>query len=282
MTSSPLGCIIIAANDEASVIARTLAHLTEVVERGLVDVVVVCNGCRDATADIARGFLGVRVLEIAQPSKVAALRAGDLVATPGPRMYLDADVELTGVAALETFRALERGALAGRPPHGFDTDGAHWAVRRWYAVRERLPSVSRNLWGAGCYALSEGGRARFDEFPDVLGDDLFINSLFGPAEIVIVDTDPIVVHTPRAVTDLLRIKGRSYRSQGTDGVGDDDAVMSAGQRAQLHDLWRLLRREPHRAGDVGVYVVLVGLARLRARWGRAQRWERDISSRQAG
>ena len=277
--SPAIGSIVIAAHDEEAVIARCLEHLADHVRRGHLEVVVVCNGCRDRTADVARTFPGVRVEEMARPSKTAALRAGDDVATTWPRIYLDADVEMTGPAAVATLQALSGSALAARPPRRYDCDGAHWVVRRWYGVRERLPSVANALWGAGCYGLSVEGRARFDAFPEVVADDLFINSLFSAQEVTIVATDPIIVHTPLRLADLMRILRRRYRSQDPRWLETGPTPVSPGQRRQLRDLGALLRREPTRVVDVTVYVALITLARLRARWGPAPRWERDNSSR---
>ena len=57
--------------------------------------VVVCNGCHDRTAEVARQVAPLAtVVEIPVASKVAALNAGDAVARYFPRFYLDADIEL--------------------------------------------------------------------------------------------------------------------------------------------------------------------------------------------
>lgn len=274
-----LGSVVIAAHNEEAVIARTLGHLGGVVAEGLVDVVVVCNGCRDRTAEVARGFPGVRVVELAEPSKTGALREGDRLAVPGPRIYLDADIDLTGRAAVDTLRALGGGAVSGRPPRRFDTTGAVWVVRRWYAVRERLTSMDRGLWGAGCYAVSVEGRTRFGEFPEVLADDVFIDGLFDEDEITIVPTDPVIIRTPRTVADQLLILRRKHRSlQQVVSYTPQDTLPSR-QQSHLGELQALLRREPNRALDAAVYIGLIALARLRARIGPAPRWERDESSR---
>ncbi|MFH8251581.1 glycosyltransferase [Microbacterium sp. B2969] len=272
------GTIIIAAHNEAAVIGRTLDALSDLADTPEIGVIVVCNGCTDDTAAVAAGHRGVDVADLSVASKVAALREGDRLAGPGPRVYLDADVVLTARAAADLIDALSEGAIAGRPRHVFDASRASRIVRAWYRVRQLLPSIDSALWGAGCYALSSAGRARFAEFPEFISDDLFIDSLFAPEEVTIVDTDPLVVTTPRRLADLLRILRRSYRSQSE--VAENSVGLSKGQRGQLADLGRLLRRSPRRVVDVMIYVAVIGYARLQTRASRpGERWERDASSR---
>jgi glycosyltransferase involved in cell wall biosynthesis len=273
------GFVIIAAHNEETVIERCLDSLREAIAAG-VRVAVVCNGCTDRTADLARGHSGVAVLELGVASKAAALRAGDTLVNGGARIYLDADVVMTSRAVLDVLAALQDDhALVGRPPVRFDYANAGFLVRRWYAVRERLPSIQGALWGAGCYALSDTGRARFGQFPDLVSDDLFIDSLFARDERLIVATDPVVARTPRAVADLVRILQRSYRTQRE--VHAAGHGVSAAQRGQLHDIVGLLRRRPGQSGDVLVYVAIVVFSRLRARRAGPAQWERDQSSRDA-
>ncbi|MCY7290235.1 MAG: glycosyltransferase [Cryobacterium sp.] len=278
---APLGAIVIAAHNEEAVIARCLAALSSVIVSGAAQVIVVCNGCGDNTAVIARGFDSVEVVELEVASKVGALRTGDQLAVPGPRIYLDADVVMTGAAAMAVLRILSTGGtLAVRPPISFDSTGASWPVRRWYEVRQRLPSISRALWGAGTYALSVEGRARFGEFPDIVSDDLYIDSLFSAVDIDIVDTDPVIVTTPRRTGDLLKILIRTYRTQGDVQRDASRIPISSGQRGQLRDISSLVRRERGLLVSAAVYAVLIVIARLRARLRpRHGTWERDDSSR---
>ena len=282
---APPFSIIIAAHNEADVIGRCLDSLAAVAVDGSAHVIVVCNGCVDSTADFARGRPGVTVVELSTASKTAALRAGDREAVGGPRLYLDADVVMTASAARAVARVLREGkTLAARPPTHFDTTHASWPVRRWYEIRQQLPSISTALWGSGTYALSVAGRELFDEFPDIVSDDLFIDQLIAADERVIVDTDPVTVHTPRRLADLLRILNRSYRTQHEVGTGTAASPrVSSGQRSQITDLQNLLRRRPSQLMSVLVYMAVIAAARLRARFvAPSVAWERDNSSRVGG
>ncbi|MDH6238271.1 glycosyltransferase [Cryobacterium sp. CG_9.6] len=277
-----MGSVVIAAHNEALVIARCLLALSPAVLAGDLDVIVVCNGCVDSTADIARSFTGVRVVEIAVASKTAALRAGDVIARRGPRIYLDADVVMTSRAALDVMAELSHGpALGGRPPVRFETAGSEWAVQSWYRIRVQLPSIQNVLWGAGTYALSTAGRARFTEFPNIVSDDLFIDNLIGTDERVIVSTDPVIVHAPRRSVDLVKILKRTYRTQSDVPLTARATPVSASQRGQLADVWALVRADPRQICDVVLYVAMITLARVQAKLAPAgTRWERDTSSRE--
>jgi GT2 family glycosyltransferase len=110
------GAVIIPAYNEAAVIARTLMPLSQASVDGLFEVIVVCNGCTDRTADVARSVPGVQVVELVQGSKPAALNAGDEAATLWPRLYLDADIEICATAVLAVLDRLSEGdVLAARP-----------------------------------------------------------------------------------------------------------------------------------------------------------------------
>jgi len=277
--ADPVGNVIIAAYNEEAVIGRALSALGDVAT-GRLRVIVVCNGCIDATASVARRFPGVTVVELDQASKVLALRTGDLLAGPGPRIYLDADVVMTGHAVRDTARLLHNeNALAARPPVHFDSTAASWPMRRWYAVRAQLPSITGRLWGAGVYALSESGRARFGEFPELVSDDTFIDALFANDEVSIVQTEPVSVCIPRTTTDLMKIMRRSYRTQAEVVAVAGPIGLSDGQRGQARDLIALLKRRPVAVLDVALYVAIVAAARVSAGRARYTTWERDESSR---
>lgn len=276
MASRLSGSIIVPAHNEASVIRRTLRPLAGLVDDGI-ELIVVANGCSDATAHEASAAApGATVIETSIPSKTHAIRLGELAATAMPRLYVDADVVLTPLAAKETLSALAAGAIAARPPLVYDSEAATWPVQCYYRARRAMPSLYKHAWGAGVYGLSRSARSRFDEFPDVVGDDLWVDSLLRPGELVVVPTDPVVVSTPRDSSNLLGILRRGMRSK--DSMTAMKQNVAGTERSTARDLLAVARSGPHGVVDAAVYAGFAVAARLTDR--RSQhRWERDVSSR---
>lgn len=279
-TPGLLGSVVIPTHNEAAVIRRCLDALLTGFCPGELDVVIACNGCSDDTADLVRSSgLTVRVIEIDAASKSAALRVAEEQLTAFPRLYLDADVILTGASARRVLERLRAGpALAARPPIRYDTRRSALPVRSYYRARVRAPAVMGSLWGAGIYGLSEAGRARFGPYPDVTAEDLFVDQQFQRSEIEIVNCAPVLVNAPRRTSDLLRILRRTYQ-----GNAENRSFSSAPQTSPMftvRDLARAALTQPHRAVDVTVYLTLAALARLTLTIAAPARWERDSSSRE--
>lgn len=285
-----VGSVVIPAHNEASVIGRCLDALLVGFAQGEIDVVVVCNGCGDDTAEVARSYgHPVHVIELDAASKAAALRAGDAAARAFPRLYLDADVVLEGAAARLVIERLNAGALAARPPIRYDSSRSSGPVRSYYRARTHVPAVLRSLWGAGVYGLSEAGRSRFDAFPDVIADDLWLDRQFSVDEVVIVDCAPVVVAAPRRAGDLVRVLRRTYtgKAEHRTESGLDERAMKITART-LADLQRHAWRGPRDALDAATYAAFATVARLALRLASVSvatpgatstRWERDESSR---
>jgi glycosyltransferase involved in cell wall biosynthesis len=279
--------IVIPAHNEAAVITRALTAVLAGAGGHQVEVVVACNGCTDGTADVVRATgLPVRTIEVSEASKIAALRAADAVATGFPRIYLDADVVLTGAAAVRLAEELRAGpALAGRPPLRYDTGSASFLVRRYYAARSRLPEVLGSLWGAGVYALTADGHARVTPWPDVLADDLYVDRSFRRDEITVMAADPVVVRVPRTAGVLLRVLERNYRGRQDEPpvVGAVTSTASSSTTGRTAGgVLRLVVRRPYQGLDVAVYLGFAVLARWRLRRNRSgsEIWGRDESSRE--
>ena len=281
MTNSQvLGSVVIPAHNEAAVISRCLDALLNGFSSGELDVVVACNGCTDSTADVVRSS-GYEVLETEVPSKPAALRAAEEVLTGFPRLYLDADVVLTGAAARQVLDHLRHGpALAARPPIKYDTERSSALVRSYYRARIEIPAVMNSVWGAGAYGLSEEGRARFTSYPDVTADDLFVDQHFRPEEIEIVDTTPVIVTAPRQARDLLRILRRTYRGNSENRLlPGDEKEKEAKTSSTVRDLAHFAGSGPANATDAAVYAAMAALARFTVTVSPPTGWERDNGSR---
>jgi glycosyltransferase involved in cell wall biosynthesis len=273
------GAVIVPAYNEAAVIKRSLSPLSHAAVDGFIELIVVCNGCTDDTADVARSVPGVRVVELEQGSKPAALNAGDAAATLWPRLYLDADIQISAAAVLAVLDRLAQGdVLAARPESRYDVDGASALVRCYYRARQRIPQHKQAMWGAGVYGLSAKGHQRFGVFPTVTGDDFYVDTQFDADEKAVVATDPSVVKTPADAKSLLAILRRTHR--GTAELSAEGHGPAAGMRNTGRDtavtVVRAIRG-PRSAVDAAVYL---GIA-LSKRWGfrEAQVWERDESSR---
>ncbi|WP_240629787.1 WecB/TagA/CpsF family glycosyltransferase [Specibacter cremeus] len=272
----PDGSIVIPAHNEEAVIARTLAPLADLAASGAIEVIVACNGCTDATAATARTFPGVRVLDIAEASKAAALNAADDAATRWPRLYLDADIEITPAAVGALFEAMSAdGTLAARPEFRYDTTGADRLVRAYYRARRRIPGMHEHLWGAGAYAVTAAGHERFTRFPDLTADDAFVDTLFSADEKLVVPTVPVIVRTPRTTGALLGTLNRVYRGNRelAEATGTAPSVL-----ALLHGI-----RGPRSCVDALVYgcFAVAGKVRSRRPGTASTAWDRDESSRLA-
>ena len=277
----PLGSVVIPAHNESAGIRRCLDALFAGVAPEELDVFVVCNGCGDDTAALARSSgHPVRVIELEAASKPAALRAGDALARALPRIYLDADVVLHGSAACVLLERLRAGAVAARPPIHYASSASSAPVRSYYRARSQVPALLGSLWGAGVYGLSEAGRSRFDAFPDVVADDLWVDRQFAPAEIEIVDCPPVEVAVPRRARDLLRVLRRTYRGKAETAGVDPHGRGRETTVSTLQQLRRVAAAGPHAALDAATYAAFAVSARLAlAAPLSGVRWERDDSSR---
>jgi glycosyltransferase involved in cell wall biosynthesis len=278
---SPISVVIPAHNEEA-VIRRCLHALLDRSEPGELEVIVVCNGCSDRTADLARSFSGsVQVIEVPEASKPLALNAGDGSASFFPRFFVDADVELEIESLRQVASLLDNSGqvLAAAPRLRVDLSGCSRWVKSWYRLWMASSYLAEHHIGSGVFALSEAGRARFDDFPPLIADDLFVHHLFAPGERETENAAAFTVHAPRTVRALLhrRVRVRA-------GTLQLHRNMSSSPGATTGVLGVVLRR-PALVTSLPVYLTVGILANARAgrklASGRAAEWERDDTSRGA-
>jgi glycosyltransferase involved in cell wall biosynthesis len=276
--------VIMPAFNEEAGIGAVLAALTRSPEFGPdLQILVAANGCTDGTAEIARSY-GVQVVEIPTPSKPAALNAADRVATGDARIYLDADMPVTAGLLRQLAAAVGRPGVEGAVPRlAVDATGSSWPVRAYYAVNARLPVFRRRLFGRGVIALSAEARSRFDRFPEITADDMFLDAVVGADEKVEIDA-VLPVRAPRRTRELVRRLARAregnaefwrfVRSAPPGYLLPADPVPGPNTWSWLGDV--VLRR-PRLLPAAGCYLAIVLLAEatrrspgwnVRSGWGR--------------
>jgi hypothetical protein len=226
------------------------------------------------------------VLETGQASKTEALNLGDRTVSGFPRFYVDADVvlDLDGLRRIAA-RLVSGDGLAASPSMDMDLGRSTWPVRAYYRVWTSLPYVREGMIGVGVYALSEAGRRRFEEFPDVIADDGFVRMLFTADERLRVDGARVRVMAPRRMDDLLRIKTRS-RLGGYELMTRFPELAIRERRSKSYGgAMRLIVLRPWLWPHAIVYAAVQLTTRRRARSHLADRtsyvWEKDLSTRRA-
>lgn len=239
--------IVIPANNEEALIGRCLSALLDSESPRQVRIIVVANGCKDRTAEVARGFAAraaargwtLEVVELAKGHKPSALNAGDAACGDGPRAYLDADV-VVGPDLVDQIAA-----VLDLPEPAY-TSGqvriarAESAVSRAYArIWAKVPFMVTGVPGCGLFAVNPAGRARWGDFPDLISDDTFVRLQFRPEERHLVPATydwPVV----EGLAALVRVRRRQEagvaelrRVQPDLFANDDKPVFGPGRMLML-------------------------------------------------
>ena len=290
MTDSPAFSVIIPAFQEEAVIARCLTTLTRDApgSDGL-EVIVIANGCSDATAAIARASAPAAwVIEIDEASKTAAINAGLAMASHDARIVLDADVECGFATVQALAKAVgEPSVLVASPAIRIDASRCDRWVKAYYRVWSRQPYALTGNGGAGCYALSRETSERIGAFPPIVGDDIWFHTRIPPERKRLVaraNDQPVetIVRPPRTAREHIAVEAR--RQNGNRVVMRDHPseyypfAKNGGAMSQAI-------RSGAALPDIAIYFAMKFAARALAIWqrlrGRADRWTRDEGSRLA-
>jgi len=281
---SAFASVIVPAHNEATTIEACLRSILDDERAGELDVIVVCNGCTDDTAERARR-LGppVRVLESDQASKAAALELGRTAAAPGPRLYIDADVVVSPGAISAVTDVLARPeVLAAAPRVRMDRPDATLPMRLFLDAWTRAPYFSANLIGAGFYGISEDGQRRMGPFPPIVADDMFALSRFRTDERAVADDATFSPLVSRRLRDLVRVEVRreAARREFADWAARTGAEVHHDiDRSWLSELARQPRRWPGLVTFVATKATIGALAAWRRRSDDPQAWSRDEHAR---
>ena len=153
-------------------------------------VVVIANGCTDATAEVARDYedrfkardWDYCVLDLAAGGKLNAWNAGELEATGDLLIYLDADVLVSPplIERIATALDCDQPRYASGWPR-VTTD--HSAVTRHYTrFWCTTPFMVHGVPGFGIFAMNRAGRTRWGAWPNIISDDTFARLQFKPEE----------------------------------------------------------------------------------------------------
>jgi cellulose synthase/poly-beta-1,6-N-acetylglucosamine synthase-like glycosyltransferase len=172
--------LIVAAHDEQSVIAEKVANALALdYPRELLQVIVACDGCTDATAERARQAGADLVLELARGGKIRAQDAaverarGDIVAFSDANALWRADAARLLVAAFDDARVgyacgQVQFVQAARGAHASNQEGVYW--RYEMAVRANESKLSSITAGNG--AIYATRRDCYMVVDPIMGHDL--------------------------------------------------------------------------------------------------------------
>lgn len=281
-TELPDASVIIPAHNEERTVSRLLQALCSPADLNP-QILVVCNGCTDSTADLSRSFSpSVTTVEIDTPSKRLALQVGDDYANSYPRIFVDADVVISRADVARLVTALGNDSvLACAPTRSIPRDGMGWIVRWYYDVWERLPQVRDGLFGRGVIALSEPGMRRLRQLPPMMSDDLVMSEAFSDSERLVVEGALVTIFPPRKARDLLR---RRIRAITGNYEADRAGLRSGHAKTSVGTLARLVQNDFRLAPKMAVFMAIWAISKLGSRRaiksGDFTTWRRDESSRE--
>lgn len=188
---NPAASVLIPAHDEAEWLPACLeALLSSDPLQGGAEVIVIANGCTDATAEVAREFAErfagkgwtLKVLDLSEGSKLAALNAGEAAAKGAAMIYIDADVQVSPALIGQIAEALDTDVpryASGRPRVTVAGDALTRIYTRFWLT---TPFMTTGVPGFGVFAMNRAGRARWGGWPDIISDDTFARLNFCPDE----------------------------------------------------------------------------------------------------
>lgn len=231
--------VVMPAHNEEALIERAVRSIAS----EEIDLIVVANGCTDATAERARkAGVSLRVVEVSEASKIRALNAGSAAAHYSPVAFVDADVTVEGADLITLAQRLvaHPEAEVGAPIMRV-LPSRSWGVRQYYRIWALTAYRSRGHIGSGIYVLTQRGRERVAKFPDIIADDLFVQQHFAPHERLTPEDLAFTVRAPQTLASLVKRNTRiAAGNQQFAQLYPDLAPPSigAGARAILTSVWR--------------------------------------------
>ncbi len=273
--------VLIPAHNEAAYLPACLeAVLASDPVTEPVEVIVIANGCTDATADIARGFTAradardwkLRVLDLAEGGKLNAWNEGEATATGDVLIYLDADVVVSPplIAQISEVLNVTTPRYASGTPNvtvtGDDALTRHY-TRFWLTT----PFMTHGVPGFGVFAMNRAARARWGEWPDIISDDTFARLNFLPAERYSV---PAAYNWPMIEGFARLVQVRRRQDIGVAEIAQRYPALMANDDThdQTQPVWRRALKDPVAFLTFGAVRLAIRLPVLRStnRWVRGR------------
>ena len=276
MSNKPTAVIIPAFNEEAMIVG-TLKSLLSGAGQGEFEVTVVCNGCHDKTAQLARAaFAEVDVIELSEASKTVAINAGLRSVSSSKIILLDADIRISTDACRLLEAALdEPGTDAAIGCMEINDRHCSKLVRAFYRVWETHPYL-RNGKFAAAFAIKKEAIEGIGELPDVIADDTYICRKIPKNNIAVVDGVSFTANVPRNLSTLIRVRSRVHRGNlQLRRIALEPTTAATGEKLEF---LRLILWKPSLWAAVPVYLAVIVASRILALKQKSG-WERDATTR---
>ena len=200
-----------------------------------------------------------------------------------PVAYVDADVTVSGCDLVTLARGLVGSGAQVAAPKMRVRASPSWWVRQYYRIWELTGYRSTGHIGSGVYMLTAQGRDRFEDFPGVIADDLFVQRLFAPADRFTPDDLFFSVDAPRSLRALVarntRIAaGNRQLAQHYPDLAPTGAAVGA--RTLVRRVWRRPSLWIGFAVYASVYVTTHRRAAALLAQQRDIAWNRDRTTRE--
>ena len=278
MNHSPIAVIVPAFNEE-KVIAGTLEHLLSDAKAGEFEVTVVCNGCHDQTAKVAKKASGdINVIELAKASKTAAINAGLQAVRSSKIVLLDSDIRISTDDCRALAGALDGPGVDAAIGHmDINDSGCARSVKAFYRVWTRHPYV-RNGKFAAAFAISRDAMDKIGLLPDVIADDTYLKRMIPNDRVAVVDGVHFCANVPRDIATLIRVRSRVRRgNRQLAHYAPRRKLTSADNKGEF---LLSICRQPALWKDIPAYVLVTIASRILALKSTSV-WERDVTTRQA-
>lgn len=228
--------IVVPVRDESRSLIETVPPLWKAAAWHAARIIWVCNGCSDDSAEVIRNLTtgAGEIVELRDGGKAAALQAGDAVLGDlFPRVYVDADVRMTTDALGHLLAELEK--------PGLDLVAA--SVTYDLSAASRISAAITRCWAALPYArmaafqqalgISARGRSLWDQWPDIIGDDIFMAVMIAPSRRRIVADAVVATRPPANFSGWVCMRARWRRGERQLGAMGLAPPATPGQRSAL-------------------------------------------------